>query len=110
MRISDGSSDVCSSDLVTGTGPQELLDAADGVSVLVEQTVDTLRQSDIVGTVIAPVSRALERAELGEAGFPIAQDMPRDAEVARQVAHGAEGAFAVAGQIESVSWRERVCQ
>ena len=40
--------------------------------------MDSPREGDIGGAVVAAVAGALERTELGEAGFPIAQDMLRD--------------------------------
>src|SRR3546814_4559716 len=78
MRISDWSSDVCSSDL-------QLLDALDRIAFAVEQRVDPAHQRDIAGAVIAPLAGALERPQLGKARFPIAQDVLRQPRLARQL-------------------------
>src|SRR3546814_18569163 len=75
MRISDWSSDVCSSDLV-----------------------DPAHQRDIAGAVIAPLAGALERPQLGKARFPIAQDVLRQPRLARQLPDRAESGVGLVGR------------
>ncbi len=62
---------------------QQLLHAADGIAFIVEQPMDLARKLDIGGPVIAAVAGALQRPQLREFGFPIAQDVLRDAELLR---------------------------
>ena len=52
---------------------------------------DAAQQVDIVGTIITATAAALQRADLGEAGFPETQDVLRQVEVVGDLADGAEG-------------------
>jgi len=67
-----------------------LLDPAHGIALAAEQAVDAPRERDIGGAVITAIARALERAQLGELRFPIAQDMLRDSQLGAEFADGAE--------------------
>jgi hypothetical protein len=68
-----------------------LLDPANRIALAVEQTVDATRKRDVVRAIIAAVAGALERAQLRELGFPIAQYVLRDAELGAQFANRTEG-------------------
>ena len=66
------------------TLPQHLLHALYGISLLVQQVVDSAHERDVRGAVVTPIARPLHRLQLRKARFPIAQDMLGDAELLRQ--------------------------
>ena len=65
---------------------KELLDPADGIAFLVEQAVDSPREVNVCGPVVAAVTRALHGLQLRKARFPIAEDVLGDPQLARQFA------------------------
>jgi hypothetical protein len=67
-----------------------LLDPAHGIALAVEQAVDAAHERDVGRAIVAAVAGALERAQLREFRFPIAQDVLRDAEFGAELADGAE--------------------
>jgi hypothetical protein len=58
---------------------EQLLDAANGITLAIEQGVDPPRERNVGRAIVTPVAGTLERPELGELRFPIAQDMLRHA-------------------------------
>src|SRR3546814_6445292 len=79
MRISDWSSDVCSSDLAG---------AADGVALLVQQAADLAHHQHVVALVVAAVAAALDRAQAREFGLPVAQHVRLDVAQLADLADG----------------------
>jgi phosphohistidine phosphatase len=75
---------------VAGAAGQQLLNAPDGIAILVEEPVDALGKCDVGRAVIAAIPGPLERPQLGKARFPIAKDMLRDSEVVGEFADSAE--------------------
>ena len=82
---------------------EQLLDAANGIAVLIEEAVDAVREGDVRRPVVAAVAGALQRTELRKARFPVSQDVLRDPEIFRQFADGAESLVAFAGLRQCVS-------
>src|SRR6185437_15261290 len=69
---------------------QNFLHALDGVAVAVQQRANAAQQIDIVGPVIAPPARALQRTDLRKARLPEAQHVLRHIQFSRDFADGAE--------------------
>ncbi len=82
---------------IPGAARQKLLDAANGVAVLVQQPVDAVREGDIRWTIIAPVTGALKRTQLRETSLPVAQDMLGNPKFVGEFADGPESLLAFAG-------------
>ena len=70
---------------------EQLLDAADGIALLVEQAVDAPRQRDVGGPVIAAVAGALQRPQLRETWFPNSAGYAGRRRARRQFADRPEG-------------------
>src|SRR3954465_2191121 len=75
---------------------KQLLDAADGIALVVEQPVDAVREIDVGGPVVAPVASALHRPQW-KLGLPIAQDVLGDPKLQRQFANRLESARRLVG-------------
>src|SRR5690606_29348786 len=67
---------------------QQLLDALDGVTVVIEQRADTAQQGHVLRPIIAPAAAALQRPDLGELGFPEPQDVRRHVQLRGDLADG----------------------
>ncbi len=65
---------------------QLFLRTLDGKSARIEQRVDPLGERHVGGPIIAAIARSLQRAKLSKLGFPIAQDMRRQAQLGAQFA------------------------
>ena len=63
---------------------QHLLHAANRIAFLIEQAVDAADELDVGRPIVTAVARALHRAKLRKARFPIAQDVLGDAQFLRQ--------------------------
>ena len=70
---------------------QQLLDSADRIALVAQQTMDAARQRHVVGAIITSVPGPLQRLELGKARLPIAQDVLRQAKLGGKLADRPEG-------------------
>src|SRR5690606_14186294 len=68
--------------------------AADGVAVFVQQAADLADHQHVVALVVAAVAAALDRAEAGELGLPVAQHVRLDV---AQLADLADGEVTLGG-------------
>ena len=71
---------------------EQFLHTADGVTLVGQQIMDSPRQIGIGGAIITAIAGALERLQLGEFRFPIAQDVLGDPELTGQFADRLERA------------------
>jgi hypothetical protein len=51
--------------------------------------VDAADERDVVGPIIAAISRSRQRPQLGKARFPIAKDVLRTTDLVRKLPYGA---------------------
>src|SRR3546814_1622991 len=124
MRISDWSSDVCSSDLIFGEGVTGMdmemevkADAREGAfdAVLAAEAVDELKAS-VAALKTQVDAQAVAASRLPLDGAKAAADPARDAFVERYLRRGIDAGVemkslsgASGGEIGRAAWRERRC-
>jgi hypothetical protein len=69
---------------------QQLLHPAHRIALLVEKAVDSPRERDVVGAIIAAVAGPLERPQLRKLRLPVTQDMLRDPKLGAELADRSE--------------------
>ena len=74
------------------SSPKQLLNAADGVALLVEEPIDPLGKLHVRWPIISPIAGALQRLQLRKLRFPIAQDVLGDPGLNREFANRLESA------------------
>jgi hypothetical protein len=62
---------------------EDLLDALDGKSLIIQQMTDAAEQQDVFGAVVASAATAFQGLDGGEAGFPESEDVLRKIEFFR---------------------------
>ena len=67
--------------------------------------MDTAHERDVGGAIVTAIAGALERAKLGKFGFPVTQDVLRDAELGAELTDGPEGVGRLGRGHSRLSWR-----
>ena len=70
---------------------EDLLDALDGETLVVEQMADAFEQQHVFGAVVAPAAAALQRPDGGKPRLPEAQHVLRQVELFSGLRDGTEG-------------------
>src|SRR5690606_41600806 len=78
-------------DVVDALLAQDLLHAADGVALAVQEMADATQEVDVVGPVVPPPAAALHRLDLGELALPEPQHMLGNIEFGGYFTDGPEG-------------------
>ena len=71
--------------------PEQLLDPAYRVSLLIQELSDLPQQLNVLRPIITAAASAFQRFDLTETGFPETEDMLRQVEVIGDLANGTEG-------------------
>ena len=83
---------------------QDLLNALDGIALIIQKMLDTAEQLDVIRTIVASPPTPLHRFYLAEFCFPEPQDVGRQIQVVCHLGNGAKGIGAFVSVHESISW------